>query len=172
MQFVHNTLHLIEPYLMAYGALALFVIIYLESFGVPMPGESAVIAASVLASRGDLPLAHVMAAVFAGAVLGDSTGYLIGRYGGRALLERFGPRLGLTEERLARTEALFRSKGPFIVVTARFVAILRQLNGVVAGTLEMPWLHFVAANAIGAALWTLAWTLGPYFFTDWFMARR
>ena len=166
MQFVHDTLHLIESYIMAYGAMALFVIIYLESFGAPMPGESAVIAASVLATRGDLSIAHVMAAVFAGAVLGDSTGYLIGRYGGRALLERFGPRLGLTEERLARTEALFRSKGPYIVVTARFVAILRQLNGVVAGTLAMPWLHFVAANAIGAALWTALWTLGPYFFTD------
>ncbi|MPZ37519.1 MAG: DedA family protein [Rhizobiales bacterium] len=165
-------MHLIEPYIIAYGAMALFVIIYLESFGVPMPGESAVIAASVLATRGDLSIAHVMVAVFVGAVLGDSTGYLIGRYGGRTILERFGPRVGLTAQRLAQMQALFRAKGPFIVATARFVAILRQLNGVVAGTLAMPWLHFVAANAIGAALWTAVWTLGPYFFTDWFMARR
>jgi membrane protein DedA with SNARE-associated domain len=172
MEFVHHTLHLIEPYIMAYGALALFVIIYLESFGVPMPGESAVIAASLLAARGDLSIASVFVAVFCGAVLGDSTGYLIGRYGGRTILERFGPPLGLTAERLAKMEALFRSKGPFIVVTARFVAILRQLNGLVAGTLAMPWLHFVAANAIGAVLWTAVWTLGPYFFTDWFITRH
>jgi membrane protein DedA with SNARE-associated domain len=172
MHFFHEALALIEPYIAAYGAIALFVIIWLESFGAPVPGESAVVAASVLAARGDLPIAHVVLAVFLGATLGDSTGYVIGRFGGRRLLSRYGPSLGLTPERLEKVEALFRAKGAYIIVVARFMVVLRQLNGLIAGSLAMPWPRFVAANAVGAALWTLAWTLGPYFLTNLFVQER
>jgi membrane protein DedA with SNARE-associated domain len=172
MHFFHEALALIEPYIAAYGAIALFVIIWLESFGAPVPGESAVVAVSVLAARGDLPIAHVVLAVFLGATLGDSTGYLIGRFGGQKLLLRFGPLVGLTSERFEKARALFRAKGTYVIVVARFVVVLRQLNGIMAGSLAMPWPRFVAANAVGAALWTLAWTLGPYFLTDLFVPQR
>lgn len=157
-----DALHFIQPYLASYGVAALFVIIYLESLGAPVPGETAVIAASALAAEGQFALAHALLAIFCGAVLGDSTGYAIGRFGGRKLLTRYGPRFKLTEARLSRLEGLFETRGFTIVMTARFVVVLRQLNGIIAGAVGMPWLRFLPANAIGALLWTLAWGLGPY----------
>ena len=95
--------------------------------------------------------------------LGRQHGYAIGRVGGRPLLQRYGWLVKLTPARLARLESLFRRKGSIIVVGARFVVLLRQLNGLVAGSVAMPWRRFVAANVLGAALWTAAWVLGPYF---------
>jgi membrane protein DedA with SNARE-associated domain len=164
---VHG-LHGLAPYLAAYGALTLFVIVYFESFGVPLPGESAVIAASLLAAHGNLSVVSLFAAVWLGAVLGDSTGYAIGHFGGRPLLARFGPWVKLTPDRLAKLEQAFRTRGAAIVVTARFVVVLRQLNGLIAGTVAMPWLRFLAANMVGALLWVSLWALGPYFFADFF----
>jgi membrane protein DedA with SNARE-associated domain len=168
MNLLHEGLAWIEPAVAAYGVTALFVILYFESFGVPLPGESALIASSLLAVRGDLAIGHVFLAAWLGGVLGDSTGYLIGRYGGRFLLERFGPLVKLTPERLRHFEALFQTRGFFIVLTARFVVVLRQLNGIVAGSVRMPWHRFVVANAVGAALWAGLWSFGPYLFTDVF----
>ncbi|MGO4574073.1 DedA family protein [Microvirga sp. 2TAF3] len=158
----------IEPAIVAYGVLALFVILYFESFGVPLPGESALIIASLLAARGDLAIGHVFLASWLGAVFGDSTGYLIGRFGGRPVLRRFGYLVKLTPERLFHLEALAQKRGFFMVLTARFIVVLRQLNGLIAGSVGMPWHHFVVANAIGAALWAGLWSFGPYFFTDLF----
>jgi len=158
----------IEHLIALYGATALFVVIYFESFGVPLPGESALITASLLATRGDLALYNVFAAAFLGAVLGDSTGFLIGHFGGRRLLVRFGPLIKLTPERLAHVEDLASRRGFLMVLGARFVVVLRQLNGLVAGSVGMPWHHFVFANAIGAVLWAGLWTFGPYYFADAF----
>jgi membrane protein DedA with SNARE-associated domain len=168
MSILHDALAWIEPAVAAYGAFALFLIIYFESFGVPLPGESSLIAAALLASRGDLAIGHVFLAAWLGGVLGDSTGYLIGHFGGRLLLQRFGSWVKLTPERLARMEDMARRRGFVMVLTARFIVVLRQLNGLVAGSIGMPWTHFVVANILGAALWAGLWTFGPYFFTDLF----
>ena len=168
MNFLHQGLAWIDPAIAAYGALALFGILYFESFGAPLPGESALIASSLLAVRGDLAIGHIFLAAWSGAVLGDSTGYLIGRFGGRKLLIRYGYFVKLTPERLSGLEARAQTGGFFMVLTARFIVVLRQLNGVIAGSVGMPWLHFVAANVIGAALWAGLWSFGPYFFTDTF----
>jgi membrane protein DedA with SNARE-associated domain len=157
-----GAMHEIQHYITAYGSLALFVAIYLESMGAPLPGESLVIATSALAAHGDIELAPALAAIFCGAVLGDSTGYAIGTYGGRRLLARFGSFVGLTPERLTRLQKMFARRGFYIVASARFVMVLRQLNGLIAGSVHMPWPRFLVANAIGAALWTAAWGLGPY----------
>ena len=101
MSLFQEALAWIEPAIVHYGAFALFLIIYFESFGVPLPGESALIAAALLATRGDIAIEHVFLAAWIGGVLGDSTGYLIGRFGGRLLLQRFGSLVKLTPERLA-----------------------------------------------------------------------
>jgi membrane protein DedA with SNARE-associated domain len=168
MTFFQHAAADIEHAIVLYGAVALFVVIFFESFGAPLPGESALIAASLLASRGDLSLGHVFLAAFLGGLLGDSTGFLIGRFGGRKLLVRYGPLVKLTPERLARVERLAQTRGFLMVLGARFVVVLRQLNGLVAGSAGMPWHHFVVANAVGSALWAGLWTLGPYYFTDLF----
>ncbi len=172
MQFFQDLLPLIEKYVAAYGVLVIFIVVYFESFGAPLPGETGVIAAGLLAARGDLSIAAVFLAVFSGAVLGDSTGYLIGRFGGRRLLERFGPYVKLTPDRLEALEARFADKGFYLVMIARFLILLRQLNGLIAGSMEMPWHRFIVAQMIGAALWTSVYALGPYFFADLFRAAR
>jgi membrane protein DedA with SNARE-associated domain len=159
----HSSLLTIEPIVAHYGYAAIFVMVALEALGMPVPGESGLIGSALLAARGDLSISGVLACVWAGAVLGDSIGYLIGRLAGRALIVRFGKYVGLTDERLTAVEALFRRRGAAIVVTARFVVVLRQLNGIVAGSVNMPWPKFLLANAAGGLLWTLAWGLGAYF---------
>ena len=161
---LHEGWALIEPYIASYGAIAIFAMIYLESFGLPVPGETGMIAAALLAAKGELSIVSVYIAVLSGAILGDTTGYLIGRSGGRALLQKFGPYIGLTPERLAALEARFRKGGPWLVVVARFIPVLRQLNGLIAGSLAMPWHHFAVAQSAGALLWTSVYCLGPYFF--------
>lgn len=160
---LHEGIAFIEPYVREYGLFALIVIIYLESLGAPLPGESALIASSVLAARGDFSIVNLFLGVWIAAVLGDSTGYAIGRFGGSVLLRRYGGLVKLTPERLASLEELFRRRGAWIVASARFVVLLRQLNGLVAGSVKMPWPAFLAANIVGGAAWTACWTLGPYF---------
>lgn len=150
----------------SWGLAALFLSVMLEAFGLPLPGESAVIAAAVAAAAGQFPILSVAAVAFAGAVLGDNIGYLIGRRLGRPAILAHGARFGLTAATLTRAEALVRRHGPVIVVGARFVVLLRQMNGIVAGTTALPWGRFLAANILGALLWvgtwtTLAWQLGP-----------
>ena len=92
-----------------------------------------------------------------GAVIGDSIGFFIGATGGHRLLTRYGARIGITHARLERVEAFFARYGDVVIVFARFFVILRQLNGIVAGMLEMPWPRFFLYNAIGAALWVGFW---------------
>jgi membrane protein DedA with SNARE-associated domain len=165
---LHEGWAIFEPYLKSYGAITMFVMIYLESMGSPVPGETGVIAASLLAAKGELSIVAVYVAVLFGAILGDSTGYLIGRLGGNVLLRRFGPRIGLTAERLDAVEDRFAKGGLWLVVVARFVPLLRQLNGLVAGSLAMPFHRFLMAQATGAVLWTSLYALGPYFFGELF----
>jgi membrane protein DedA with SNARE-associated domain len=163
-----NTLTWIEPAVVTYGALALFLIVYLEAFGAPLPGESVLIAAALLANRGDLIIVHVFLAAWCGGVLGDSTGYLIGHFGGRRLLQRYGAMVKLTPERLSHLEKVACKRGFIMVLTARFIVVLRQLNGVEARSIGMPWCQFAIANLPGAALWAGFWTFGPHVFADLF----
>ncbi len=169
---LHEGWVVFEPYLNAYGASAVFVMIYLEALGGPLPGETGVIAASLLASRGELSIVTLYPAVLSAAILGDSTGYLIGRLGGRTLLRAVGPYLRLTPERLASLEERFRTRGLGLVFLARFVPVLRQLNGLIAGSLDLPWRLFLVAQAAGALLWTSVYCLGPFFFSELFQHVR
>jgi membrane protein DedA with SNARE-associated domain len=166
--FFHDGAALIEPYLRQYGLMALFVTLYLESFGAPLPGESALVGTSLLAAHGDFAIGKVFLAAWTAAVLGDTTGYAIGHFGGRPLLQRYGNYVKLTPARLEYLEGLFSRHGAKIVVVARFVVLLRQLNGLVAGSMGMHWLHFLAANALGAAIWAGVWCFGPYLLGDLF----
>ena len=96
------------------------------------------------------------------AVLGDNVGYWIGVRGGRRVVHRYGRYIFITPERLERAEKFFARRGNRIVVVARFIDGLRQLNGVIAGITAMPWRTFLIYNAIGAALWVGWWTTISY----------
>jgi membrane protein DedA with SNARE-associated domain len=152
-----------EPFVHAYGATAVMVILTFESLGVPLPGESLLIFASVLAGRGELSLIPLMVGAFAGAVAGDNIGYLIGRRLGRAIVLRYGAKIGINADRLGRVESFFTRYGAVTVAFARFLNVLRQLNGVVAGMLKMEWKRFLLFNALGGALWVTVWTLAGYY---------
>jgi len=95
-------------------------------------------------------------------VLGDNVGYWIGVRGGRRVVHRFGKYIFITAERLDRAERFFARRGNRIVVVARFIDGLRQLNGVIAGITAMPWRSFLIYNALGAALWVGWWTSVSY----------
>jgi membrane protein DedA with SNARE-associated domain len=153
----------LEPLVREYGAAAVTLILTFESFGAPLPGESLLIFASFLAGRGELSLPLLMVSAWAGAVMGDNIGYVIGRKLGRALVQRCGAKIGISGDRLRRVEAVFARYGPVTVAFARFVNVLRQLNGVVAGTLKMNWKRFLLFNALGGALWVGAWTLAGFY---------
>jgi len=156
----------LEPFLRDYGVVAVTLILALEALGAPLPGESLLIFASVMAARGEISLPALLICAWAGSVVGDSTGYWIGRTLGRAAVVRYGARIGLTAPRFDAVEATFTRYGPATVAFARFVNVLRQLNGVVAGTLGMAWPRFLLFNALGAALWVGLWVLGTFYFSD------
>lgn len=160
---LHSASAVIANYAVLYGALAIFLLIYFESFGAPLPAESALVAASLLASKGELNLSHVIAGAIAGAILGDTTGFVIGRFGGRRLIMKYGSKVGLTEERFSRFEAVVDRRGVVAVIFARFIFGLRQLNGLIAGSAGMPLSRFLVANSIGAVLWSLVWIGGAHF---------
>jgi membrane protein DedA with SNARE-associated domain len=149
-----------------FGYFGVAGVTFVESFGIPAPGEAAIIAGAALAGRGHLNIVGVAVAAFVAAVVGDSLGYWIGRRGGRPLVERFGKYVRLTPERFDKVEAFMSRQGPKIVVVARFVEGLRQFNGLVAGITGMPFHKFLAWNALGAALWVGLWSTGGYLAGD------
>ena len=150
--------------LLALGYPGIAVIVGLESTGVPLPGETTLMAASYLAATGHLSLPLVIGSAVVGAVVGDSLGYLIGRKGGRRFLERYGKYVNLTPEKFARAEVYFARHGIATVFFGRFVALLRILAGPLAGASKMPYRRFLVANAAGAVTWATVMGALAYFF--------
>jgi membrane protein DedA with SNARE-associated domain len=159
----HHYLDLATPYLKRYGYVGVFVGVLLESFGIPAPGQSLVMAGALLAARGDMTIGVLLLSAWSAAVIGDNIGYLIGRVGGRRLVLHHGRYVGLRAAHLQKVERFFQRFGSGIVVVARFFDVLRQLNGIVAGIAGMPWWRFLAFNALGALLWIALWGLGVYY---------
>ncbi len=153
----------LAPVLDSYGYLAVGGFILVEDFGVPLPGETILIAAAVYAGAGRLSLALVVVVAVLAAVTGDNIGYVIGRYGGRRLVLRWGRYVLLTPQRLDRVEEFVHRHGAWVVTLARFIEGLRQANGIVAGIGEMTWTRrFLPFNMLGAALWVGVWTAVGY----------
>jgi membrane protein DedA with SNARE-associated domain len=154
--------HHLEGTLENWGYLGVAFFIFFEDFGIPLPGEAMLIAAALYAGTGGLNIVLVGVIALAAAIAGDNIGYAIGRFGGRELVERFGRYVFLTPTRLDHAEEFFGRHGGKIVVIARFVEGLRQLNGIIAGVVEMHWARFLLFNAIGAAAWVGLWTTLGY----------
>jgi membrane protein DedA with SNARE-associated domain len=146
-----------------YGLWAIFFLVLVEDFGIPVPGETVIIAASIYAGSGRLNVVAVGVVAFVAAVFGDNIGYGIGRFGGRRLVDRWGKYVFLTPERLDKAEEFFDRQGAKIITIARFIEGLRQANGIIAGITKMHWLRFIAYNALGAALWVGTWVSIGYF---------
>jgi membrane protein DedA with SNARE-associated domain len=139
-----------------YGYLVVFFGVFLENAGMPVPGETALLAGAALAHFGSLSLVRVIVTAIAGATAGDNLGFLIGRRCGRSLLERHGWRVGLTAARLRQFDRYFERYGPQTVFIARFVTGLRVFGAVLAGGSALRWRDFLIYNAAGAIAWSSA----------------
>jgi membrane protein DedA with SNARE-associated domain len=149
--------------LLDYGLVLLFLLVAVESTGVPLPGETALIAAAVLASNGHYSIVWVIVLAAAGAIAGDNAGYWIGRKGGRALLRRIPYLHGYFERILPPAERFFQKHGAKAVFFGRFVSILRVTAAWLAGISHMPWWRFLFWNAAGGIIWATAFGVVAYY---------
>ena len=136
-----------------YGYAVVFLGVFLENTGLPVPGETTLLAGAALAHFGRLSFAWVVVTAIVAAIAGDNLGFYIGRHGGRRLAERYGGRFGVTRSRLAEFDRFFERHGPKTVFIARFVTGLRVVCAVLAGASELRWPVFVFYNAAGAVVW-------------------
>lgn len=158
---MHATItHLLE----SNGYLLLFVLVGLESLGIPLPGETALVSAAAYAARGHLDIYVVIATAAGAAIIGDNGGYWIGRKGGIALVRRYGRFVHLKEAHLDRARTFFERHGPKTVFIGRFIAILRTWAAVLAGAGCMRYGKFTLYNALGGVIWAAMFgTLGYLF---------
>ncbi|MEA2221421.1 MAG: hypothetical protein QOJ35_4047 [Solirubrobacteraceae bacterium] len=145
------------------GYAVLFGLVAVESSGVPVPGESALIAAGILAADGSLHIELVIVLAAAAAIVGDNIGYAIGRTGGRRLLERPGFLERHRHKILEHGEPFFAKHGPKAVFLGRWVAVLRIAAAWLAGINRMPWPIFVFYNALGGITWAASVGLAAYY---------
>jgi membrane protein DedA with SNARE-associated domain len=152
-----------ESLVQDYGLVLLFVLVAMESAGVPLPGETALITAGVLAARGDMDIVEVIVVAAAAAIIGDNFGYWIGRLGGRRLLERWEPLERHASRVLPWSERFFKRHGAKTVFFGRFFAVLRVTAAWLAGISRMHWWQFFFWNAAGGICWAVLVGLVSYF---------
>ncbi len=159
----------IAAILSTYGYWAIFLVVALESAGVPLPGETMLVGASIYARlSGALSIDAIVFAAAAGAIVGDNIGYWIGREFGVKFLERYGRHVGLGPEKLRLGQYLFYKWGGAIVFFGRFVALLRILAALLAGANHLPAGRFFAYNASGGVVWAAVFGYGAYYLTAGF----
>lgn len=155
----------IDHYLAVYGYAVVFLIVAGESLGIPLPGETTLIAAALYAgATGRMTISLVIVVAAAGAIVGDNVGYSIGRTGGYRLLRRYGRYVRLDERRLRVGRWIFLRRGGTVVFFGRFVSILRTYAAFLAGVNRMEWRRFLAFNAAGGIVWATAYGVGTYYF--------
>src|SRR5260221_1227945 len=164
MDFLHNSLQLIEHYMLLYGYWAVFFGVMLENAGVPVPGETILLIAGYFASTGKFHLGFVMLIAATGAVIGDNIGFAIGHHFGRSFLLRIGRFFFLTPKRLSHMENYFARHGNKTILVARFITGLRVFAALLAGASKMPWRIFFIFNVAGAILWSVVITTLGYLF--------
>lgn len=159
----------IATILATYGYWAIFIVVALESSGLPLPGETMLVGAAIYAQlTGALSIQAIVVAAAGGAIVGDNIGYWIGREFGYRFLERHGWRVGITAEKLRLGQYLFYKWGGAIVFFGRFVAILRILAALLAGANHLPAGRFFFYNAAGGVVWAMIFGFGAYYLTAGF----
>ena len=148
----------------SYGYAVVFLFVAIESLGIPLPGETVLVTAAALAALGHLSIWWVIAIAATGGIVGDATGYWIGRLGGLALLRRYGRVIHFDEDKLEKVHRFFSRHGSKAVFFGRFIALLRTWAALLAGTAQMPYRIFTLYNVLGGITWaTLFGTLGYVF---------
>jgi membrane protein DedA with SNARE-associated domain/membrane-associated phospholipid phosphatase len=155
---MHATL---SSLLASYGYVVLFLLVTLESLGIPLPGETALVTAAAFAAAGHLSISGVIMTAVVAAILGDNGGYWIGRAGGPRFVRRYGRMLHIRDTEIERAQAFFARHGAKTVFCGRFIALLRTWAAVLAGVSAMPYGVFMVYNALGSIVWAVLFgTLG------------
>ncbi len=159
----------IAAILSTYGYWAIFIVVALESAGIPLPGETMLVGAAIFARlSGTIAIENIVVAAAAGAIVGDNIGYWLGREYGTKLLERYGHHVGLGPEKLRLGQYLFYRWGGAIVFFGRFIALLRILAASLAGANHLPPGRFFIYNATGGVVWACVFGFGAYYLTAGF----
>jgi membrane protein DedA with SNARE-associated domain len=161
VQTINQILSLIGQY----GYLAIFFGVMLESVGIPLPGETILIAAGFLVHQGTLDPGETLIFGVLGTTVGNQIGYWASRQGGRPFVLRWGHYVGVTHQRLVRVEGFFARRGGRAVFLARFIPGLRAVGALVAGISRMHWRTFLFYNVLAGAVWTTASILLGYLFS-------
>jgi membrane protein DedA with SNARE-associated domain len=163
----HVDAHTLTQLLATYGYWAVLIFVAIESTGIPFPGETMLLAASIYAgTTHHLQLPIIIIAAAAGAILGDNLGFFVGREGGLRLVRRYGRAIHLDERKLKLGVYLFRRHGGKVVFFGRFVAVLRAWAAFLAGVNGMRWRRFLAFNAAGGILWAAVYGVAGYILGD------
>jgi membrane protein DedA with SNARE-associated domain len=163
----------IQNLIQIYGLWVLFAVVMLEGMGIPVPGETALVTTAVYAgSTGEIGIVLVVLVAAMGAIVGDNTGYFIGRSIGPPLVARYGRYIRLNESRLKIGQYLFLRHGGKIVLIARFITVLRTFAALLAGVNRMRWPYFLLMNAIGGACWASLFGAGAYLFGEEIKGNR
>lgn len=156
--------HTLHHLLNQHGYAAVFGFVMVESLGIPLPGETMLITAALYAGATHaLVVWWIWAVAAAGAIVGDTVGFAIGRYGGYPLLRRYGPRIHLEEPKLKVGKLVFDRQGPKVVFFGRFVSVLRTYAAFLAGANRMGYWRFLAFNAAGGLTWSALYVFGFYY---------
>lgn len=158
----------IQPYFERWGYLLVFVLVMLENsafVGAFIPGDVVLLFGGFYVERTDLNLGPIIVLAFVGALIGDTIGYCIGRFGGRRIVERWGDTRVLSRERLERVDRYFQEYGMWAVALGRFAPVVRTVNTFAAGTAKMPFAQYLAAVAIAASVWSVVVPVLGFFFS-------
>ena len=145
-----NVSHLLATY----GYSAVFLLVLIECLGIPLPGETILVAAGIYAgTTHKLSIVAIFLVATAAAILGDNIGFWIGDKGGYRLMRRYGRYVRLDAAKVKVGRLVFDRYGPIVVFAGRFVSVLRTYAAFLAGTLKMTWRRFLPFNAAGGILW-------------------
>lgn len=163
MPFDFISLEAIQNLAHSYGYWFVFLGIMLENAGIPFPGETIALAGGFLAGSGDLTYPLVLACTIVGAIIGDTCGYWLGRWGGIAALEKIGQLFRFSHEKISSAREKFIGNADRAVFFGRFITILRIFAAPMAGLSGMPYRRFLFFNVTGAIVWSLVITGLAYF---------
>ncbi|MGH9469947.1 MAG: DedA family protein [Terriglobia bacterium] len=152
----HHLFLVLSGFFHRYGYWTVFGAALLENICIPVPGEATLLFAGYLARRGQLHLLWAIVAAIAGSIAGEWIGYEIGRWGGKAILDRIRKRFFLPSHTYERSQAIFLKHGEWVIIVARFVSGLRELIGIIAGVYRMSPGKFMLFNCLGAIAWSIA----------------
>jgi membrane protein DedA with SNARE-associated domain len=162
----HHLYTVLSHFFARYGYWTIFITVFLENTGVPAPGDTVVLFAGFVARHGNLSVAWTILMAGLAAVLGQCLGFVIGRLGGEAFIQRYRHRLLVSDSRYEKAQKIFLKNAAWAVFIARFVIILRELAGLLSGVFRFPVSSFLLSNISGAVIWAVSMSCLGYFLSE------